>query len=71
METSGFYKELEDGGWLYAPNFVYSKDYTLERNGNKESIDGWEWYDEAPVEYLIWEIKNNNKNKNQNHGINY
>jgi hypothetical protein len=58
-DTSGFYKKYEDGDWIYAPNFVYSKDYTLERDGNREPIDGWNWYDEAPQEYIIWEYLNN------------
>jgi hypothetical protein len=53
MDTSGFYK-LEEGAWFYAPNFVYSRDYTLEREGNRTSIDGWQWYDEAPIEYTQW-----------------
>jgi hypothetical protein len=57
--TSVFYKKYEDGDWIYAPNFVYSKDYTLERDGNREPIDGWNWYDEAPQEYIIWEYLNN------------
>ncbi len=57
-DTSGFYKYVEEEqGWWYAPNFVYHKDYTLERNGNKREIDGWKWYDKAPKEYLDW--KNN------------
>jgi len=57
-DTSGFYKQTEEG-WFYAPNFVYAKDYSLERNGNKESVDGWNWFDEAPVEYIIWNMMNN------------
>ena len=52
-DTSGFYKK-ENEGWIYAPNFVYSKNYTLERDGNRDSIDGWKWYDEPPQEYLDW-----------------
>jgi len=55
MDTSGFYKKVSNEEWWFAPNFVYHKDYTLERNGNRESIDGWEWQDEAPQEYLEWE----------------
>jgi hypothetical protein len=57
-DTSGFYKKFEDGSWIYAPNFVYSKDYTLERDGNRESIDRWNWFDTAPQEYIIWEYLN-------------
>ena len=52
-DTSGFYKQTETE-WWYAPNFVYHKDYTLERTGNRESIDGWQWHDTAPQEYLDW-----------------
>jgi hypothetical protein len=36
MNTSGFYKQFEDGNWIYAPNFVYAKDYTLEKDGNRQ-----------------------------------
>jgi hypothetical protein len=57
--TSGFYKQFEDGSWIYAPNFVYSKDYTLEKDGNRQETDGWKWYDEEPIEYTIFKIKNN------------
>ena len=58
-DTSGFYKKTETGDWWFAPNFVYSKNYTLERDGNRESIDGWQWHDEAPLEYLEWLKKQN------------
>lgn len=57
-DTSGFYKE-QNGEWFYAPNFVYSKDYTLERNGNREPIDGWKWCDEAPQEFINWQNSQN------------
>ena len=63
-DTSGFYKKESDTEWWFAPNFVYSKDYTLERDGNRKSIDGWEWYDIAPQEYIIWQITENKYNKN-------
>jgi hypothetical protein len=56
MDTSGFYKETEDG-WLYAPNAVHARDYTLQRDGNRESIDGWEWHDEEPLEYKLWKLE--------------
>lgn len=51
MDTSGFYKQFDDGSWVFAPNFVCSKHYTLERDGNREEIDGWKWYDEQPSNY--------------------
>lgn len=48
--TAGFYK-LEDENWLYAPNFVYAPDYTLEKE-DKDTytypVDGWTWYNEQP-----------------------
>ena len=58
-DTSGFYKKTEEG-WFYAPNFVYAKDYTLERDGNREPIDGWHWEDTAPMEYIIWNLEQKN-----------
>ena len=65
METQGFYKQTEEG-WHYAPNFVYAKDYSLEKDGNRESIDGWQWYEEEPTEYTIWKIKQEQENVNTN-----
>jgi hypothetical protein len=59
MDTSGFYKQTEEG-WFYAPNSVYAKDYTLEKDGNKQETDGWKWYDEEPIEYTIFKIKQEN-----------
>ena len=56
----GFYKLDENGSWLFAPNFVCAKDYVLERNGNREEVDGWKWYDTPPQEYLIWKFNNEN-----------
>ena len=53
LDISGFYKD-DNGEWFFAPNFVYSTAYTLERDGNRESVDGWKWYNEAPQEYLLW-----------------
>ena len=57
----GFYKKDDNGSWLFAPNFVYAKDYVLEKDGNREEIDGWKWYDEEPIEYTIFKIKQENK----------
>ena len=52
----GFYKLDENGSWLFAPNFVCAKDYVLEKDGNREEVDGWKWYDTPPQEYLIWKF---------------
>ena len=41
----GFYKLDENGSWLFAPNFVCAKDYVLEKDGNREEVDGWKWYE--------------------------
>ena len=57
----GFYKLDENGSWLFAPNFVYAKDYVLEKDGNCEEVDGWKWYDTPPQEYLIWKFNNENE----------
>jgi hypothetical protein len=51
-DTSGFYKQEEDGTWQYAPNFVYGPGYELLRE-NKDNyeypVEGWIWYDESPI----------------------
>jgi hypothetical protein len=58
-DTSGFYKEVSNNEWWVGINFVYAPTYTLERDGNRVSIDGWEWHDTAPLEYIIWEQSQN------------
>lgn len=60
----GFYKLDENGDWLFAPNFVYAKDYILEKDGNREETDGWKWYDVPPEEYLIWKFNTDNLKNN-------
>ena len=57
----GFYKLDENGSWLFAPKFVQAKDYRLEKDGNREEIDGWKWYDTPPQEYLIWKFNKENE----------
>lgn len=53
-----FYKN-DNGQLLAAPNFVYSKDYTLlaeDKDNYTYPIDGWKWFDteeEARNEYNI------------------
>lgn len=50
-DTSGFYKQNEEGEWLYAPNFVYSATYELVREKKDEynyPVDGWYWFDKDP-----------------------
>ena len=56
----GFYK-FDGENWYYAPHFVYAKDYILEKDGNREEIDGWKWYDTPPQEYLIWKFNKENE----------
>ena len=43
----GFYKKINDNEYLYAPNFVYGKGYTLEKTDNRVSVDGWVWCNSA------------------------
>jgi hypothetical protein len=45
--TSGFYK-LDSGFLLYAPNYVYNKDYELLKENQDQytyPTDGWYWFD--------------------------
>ena len=50
--TSGFYRQNEEGSWEHAPNFVYAPNYTLEKELKDTytyPIDGWIWLNEAPL----------------------
>ena len=60
MDTSGFYKQTEEG-WIYAPNAVHAPEYTLKRDGNRESIDGWQWHNSEPIEYKLWKLEQDNQ----------
>lgn len=47
METKGFYK-VEDGGLLYAPNFVAAPDYELRAELHETytyPVEGWRWFE--------------------------
>lgn len=61
-DTSGFYKKVNENEWWFALNAVYHKDYELHRDGNREPIDGWEWHDKAPLEYLEWKLESEQNN---------
>jgi hypothetical protein len=50
-DTSGFYKQEEDGSWYYAHNWVKAPTYELKRelkDTYNYPVDGWNWYDEQP-----------------------
>jgi hypothetical protein len=58
--TSGFYKESEDG-WMYAPHFVEAPNYILlieYKDTYSYPVDGWYWFENAPSEYLVWKLNN-------------
>jgi hypothetical protein len=62
IETQGFYKLSEDLSWEYAPNYVYSQDYTLLKelkDTYEYPVDGWTWYEKTPDEYIEWKLLNN------------
>ncbi len=46
-----FYKKIGED-WFEA-NKVSNSNYTLDEN-NKQSIDGRQWHDNPPEEYLDW-----------------
>lgn len=50
-----FYKK-ENEEWL-AGNIVKLPSGIVLNSDNKESVDGWEWYDEEPVEYTQWMLQ--------------
>lgn len=47
QDTSGFYKQDQNGEIFFGPSAVYNKDYTLLRD-EKDSftypVDGWFWF---------------------------
>jgi len=53
-----FYKN-DNGQLLEAPNYVYSKDYTLlaeDKDSYTYPVDGWKWFDDedqARLEYNL------------------
>lgn len=54
--TSGFYKKIDDT-WFFAPHIVEAPSYILlaqDKNQYNLPIDGWDWYDEEPIEYSIY-----------------
>lgn len=58
-DTAGFYKIIEDE-LVYAPNFVYSKNYELlkENKDNYElPIDGWNWFETREEAVLFFGIE--------------
>jgi hypothetical protein len=51
IDDSGFYKQVEDGSWMYAPHFVYAPNFELLRelkDTYNYPVDGWSWYDKNP-----------------------
>lgn len=45
--SKGFYKN-DNGSLLYAPNFVYSKDFSLtvlEKDTYTYPVEGWTWFE--------------------------
>jgi len=54
-DTSGFYKQNEEGEWMYAPHFVYNANYELLRE-DKDTynypVDGWYWFNEHPNQII-------------------
>ena len=49
-----FYKINTETEEWYEVNEVHFPDGTKLNAENKQSKDGWQWYDEAPQEYLDW-----------------
>jgi len=69
IDESGFYRKVEDESWMYAPHFVYAPDFELLRD-LKDTYDypvgGWSWYDQAPQEYITWNLLNNTQDNGTN-----
>lgn len=48
-----YYKKDEKGNW-HKGKIIYLPSGEILNEDNKNSLDGWEWHDEAPQEYLEW-----------------
>lgn len=49
-----YYKnDIENNMW-YKGGEVRFPNGTIIKDGEPQSYDGWEWFDEAPQEYLDW-----------------
>lgn len=46
-----FYKKDNNGNWFKGSK-VHLPNGVILTEENKQSIDGWEWYDTAPQEYI-------------------
>lgn len=45
---SGFYKNDEEAGLLYAPNFVDGPGFSLRADSDEDrarTVDGWQWFE--------------------------
>lgn len=62
-DTSGFYRQTKTG-WSFAPNGVRSKNYELSRDGKREEVDGWKWYEKEPKEFSEW-VESQKPNKEE------
>jgi len=63
-----FYKKFENGDWIKAPKvYLPNENKTVLNEDNKQSLNGFEWYDEDPQEYLDWEEEQKNKRNESIH----
>jgi hypothetical protein len=53
-----FYKKENEIWWC--AQVIALPSGVILNPGNKESIDGWQWYDTEPIEFTIWKIKQEN-----------
>jgi len=52
IDQSGFYKQVEDGSWMYAQSFVYGPDFELLRELKDTytyPVEGWYWFETEPI----------------------
>lgn len=49
-----FYKKELNGNWVYGSMVLFPDGTELNEN-NKISIEGWEWSNEPPAEFIEWQ----------------
>ena len=51
-----FYKKFENGDWIKTPKvYLPNENKTVLSEDNKQSLNGFEWYDEDPLSPLATE----------------
>lgn len=57
-----FYKYENEQWWVGKEIHLPNSDILTENN--RENSDGWQWFDEEPIEYTVWRLKQQETEEN-------